>query len=94
MNIKRWRILLFLLALFSIFAASIIVIKIGQGYKIDLSTKSLHPTGLLVATSIPDGAQVFIDGKLKTATNTTLNLLPGEYEVEIKKDGFFLGKKP
>jgi len=93
MNIKKWRILLFLLALFLISAASIIVIKIGQGYKPDFSTKSLRPTGLLVATSLPDGAQVYIDGKLKTATNATLNLSPGEYEVEIKKDGFFPWKK-
>jgi len=93
MNIKKWRILLFLLALFLISAVSIVVIKIGQGYKPDISTKSLRPTGLLVATSTPDGAQVYIDGKLKTATNATLNLSPDEYEVEIKKDGFFPWKK-
>jgi len=93
MSIKRWRILFFLLALFSISTASVIAIKIGQGYRPDFSTKSLRPTGLLVATSTPDGAQVYIDGKLKTATNATLNLSPGEYEVEIKKDGFFPWKK-
>jgi len=93
MSIKKRRILFFLLALFLISAISFIVIKIGQGYKPDLSSKSLRPTGLLVATSIPDGAQVFIDSKLKTATNATLNLSPGEYEIEIKKDGFFPWKK-
>jgi len=93
MNIKKWRILWFLIVLFLISAATIIVAKLGQGYKPDLSKKSLRPTGLLVATSIPDGAQVFIDGKLKTATNATLSLSPGEYEVEIKKDGFFPWKK-
>jgi len=93
MNAKKWRTLLFLLALFLISAASIVVIKLGQGYRPDLSTKSLQPTGLLVATSTPDGAQVFINGKLKTATNNTLNLPPGKYEVELKKDGFFPWKK-
>jgi hypothetical protein len=93
MSIKRWRILLFLGALFFIFTISIIVIKIGQGYRPDFSRKSLRPTGLLVATSIPDGAQVYIDGKLKSATNATLSLSPGKYEVEIKKDGFFPWKK-
>jgi len=82
-----------LLALFLISATTIIVIKLGQGYKPDFSTKSLRPTGLLVATSLPDGAQVFIDGKLKTATNATLSLSPDEYEVELKKDGFFPWKK-
>jgi len=93
MNIKKWRILFFLLALFSILTVSVIAIKISQGYRPDFSTKSLRPTGLLVATSIPDGAQVYIDGKLKTATNATLSLSPGEYEVEIKKDGFYPWKK-
>jgi len=93
MNTKKWRILFFLLALFLISAISVILIKVGQGYRPDFSTKSLRPTGLLVATSIPDGAQVYIDGKLKTATNATLSLSPGEYEVEIKKDGFFPWKK-
>jgi dipeptidyl aminopeptidase/acylaminoacyl peptidase len=93
MNIKKWRILLFLLGLFLISAVSIVVIKIAQGYRPDFSTKRLRPTGLLVATSVPDGAQVFIDSELKTATNATLNLPPGEYEVEIKKDGFFPWKK-
>jgi len=93
MNIKKHRILFFLLALFLILGSTVIVVKLGQGYKPDFSTKSLKPTGLLVATSLPDGAQVFIDDKLKTATNTTINLSPGKYEVEIKKDGFFPWKK-
>jgi len=93
MNIKKRRALFFLIVLSIILATTAIVIKIGQGYKPDFSTKSLLPTGLLVATSTPDGAQVFIDGKLKTATNTTLNLPPGTYEVELKKDGFFPWKK-
>lgn len=72
---------------------AIFAIKLAQGYKPDFSAKTLRPTGLLVATSIPDGAQVFIDGKLKSATNTTLSLSPDEYEVEIKKDGYTSWKK-
>ncbi|MGB9707107.1 MAG: PEGA domain-containing protein, partial [Microgenomates group bacterium] len=93
MDIKKKRFLLFFGAVAFIFGAAVLVIKLAQGYRPDFSTKSLRPTGLLVATSIPDGAQVFVDGKLKTATNTTINLSPGEYEVEIKKDGFFPWKK-
>ncbi|MFH1232147.1 MAG: PEGA domain-containing protein [Planctomycetota bacterium] len=50
-------------------------------------------TGLLVASSDPKGAQVFINGKLTSATDDTLNLTPGEYLVEIKKDGFISWKK-
>lgn len=50
-------------------------------------------TGLLVATSDPKGAQVFLDDKLTTATDDTLNLPPGSYRVEVKKDGFASWKK-
>jgi hypothetical protein len=46
-----------------------------------------------VADSDPEGAQVFINGKLTTATDDTLNLSPGTYEIEIKKDGFISWKK-
>lgn len=77
----------------TIFTVAFLVIKFAQGYRPDLSTKTFLPTGLLVATSIPDGAQLWIDGKLKSATNTTLNLSPDVYEVEIKKDGFTSWKK-
>ena len=42
----------------------------------------------MVATSLPDGAQIYLNGQLSSATNTTLNLAPGTYKVEIKKEGF------
>lgn len=68
-------------------------IQFGKGYRPDLKTKEIKGTGLLVATSLPEGAQVFINGKLTTATDDTLNLPPDEYEIEIKKDGYIPWKK-
>lgn len=50
-------------------------------------------SGLLSANSFPTGAQVIVDGKLATATDDTLYLEPGTYEVEIVKDGFSPWKK-
>lgn len=58
----------------------------GQGYR--PTTQGIQGTGLLSANSFPDGAQVFLNGKLSTATDDTLNLPPGEYQVEIRKEGF------
>jgi len=78
----------FLLALFGILASTYFVIKLAKGYRPDFANKTFRPHGLLVATSVPDGGQVFINGKLKSATNTTISLAPDTYEVEIKKDGF------
>jgi len=75
--------------------ATIIIILYGKGYRFGLGAGriELNGTGLLVAKSIPDGAQVFVDGKLKTATDNTINLAPGEYDVEIIKEGYFSWKK-
>lgn len=60
----------------------------ARGYRYDKSEGKLSPRGLLVIKSSPDGAQVYIDGTLKTATNSNLSLVPGSYEVSVKKDGF------
>lgn len=53
----------------------------------------LREAGLLNTNSFPSGAEVFINGRLVTATDDTLYLEPGEYEVEIIKDGFWPWKK-
>jgi hypothetical protein len=87
------RIIIFLAVVILIPIATYFAIRFARGERINLETKSLMPTGLLVATSVPEGASVFVDGKLKTATDETINLSPGEYEVEIKQDGFHSWKK-
>lgn len=50
-------------------------------------------TGLLSANSFPTAAEVIIDGKLITATDDTVYLEPGEYEIEIVKNGYNAWKK-
>lgn len=87
------RNILSLMAFVSIILASILIIFFARGYRINLETKDLKSTGLLVATSFPDGASVYIDGKLKTATNNTINLSPGEYNVKITKEGYIPWEK-
>lgn len=54
----------------------------------DFSDKSFGTTGLIAATSDPTGAQLFIDGKPKGATNTNLNIAPGWYTVTVVKNGY------
>jgi len=68
-------------------------IKFAKGYRPSLTKKSLQGTGLLSANSIPKGATVFINDKLTTATDDTLNLPPGEYKVKIAKDGYIPWEK-
>lgn len=71
-----------------IFGVAGIIIAYGRGYRFSFSQKSLQPTGLLMVTSEPTGAQIFIDGKLKTATNATVSLSPDWFTLTVSKEGF------
>lgn len=77
-----------LLTILLLAGAVFVAITLARGYSFNLDTRNLIPTGILVATSDPDGAEVLIDGKLKTATNNTINLAPGKYDIVIQKDGY------
>lgn len=72
-----------------------LVILFGKGYRLELSQgkPGISGTGLLVATSTPNGASVFVNGHLTTATDNTINLSPGEYTIKIFKEGYFPWEK-
>lgn len=72
------------------------VVLYGRGYRFGQTQSgkvTISKTGLLVLNSEPNGAQVFIDGNLTTATNNTIDLLPGDYTVRIVKDGYLPWEK-
>lgn len=71
-----------------ILGASLAVIAYGRGYRIDINKNDLRSTGLISATSEPVGAQVYINGELKSATNNSFNINPGWYSVSIAKEGY------
>lgn len=79
----------------TIIFATILVILFGKGYRFgfDEGKVRIKGTGLLVVKSIPDAASVYIDDKLATATNNTLDLAPGKYKVKISKEGYFAWEK-
>jgi dipeptidyl aminopeptidase/acylaminoacyl peptidase len=89
---KRIIIPLFILVLIPL--VTYLVIKLARGYQPDFRDGKFKPTGLLVAVSEPKGAQVFINGRLTSATNTTISLSPGDYDIKIQKDGFISWEKP
>lgn len=84
--------------LFTLFSAAFIIggtylaIRYARGQR-PTSGGIVRDTGLLVANSFPTAAQVYINDKLVTATDDTLNLDPGEYLIEIKKDGYIPWRK-
>ena len=96
---KRTRTTLFLFCLFLFFLIAPLIILYSQGYRIDLESKKIIRTGGFYFKVWPEGAQIFLDGKLKKKTNFLSNnvyidnLLPKEYKVEIKKEGFCTWQK-
>ncbi len=88
------RILLFLVTLLLVPLLTYFVILFARGYRpSSVDGGSLQPTGILAANSLPTGAQLYINNQFKSATDTNLNLSPGTYEIEIKKDTYFPWKK-
>lgn len=76
-----------------ILGTAAIIIAFGRGYRIDKKNTSFKPTGLISANSDPLGAQVYIDGKLKTATNNSFAIDPGWYKVTISKESYISWEK-
>lgn len=90
---KQLVISLLLVALMVLATAGVILYGMGYRFSLNKGTPAVSGTGLLVATSAPDGAQVFINDHLTTATDNTINLEPGEYNVKIFKEGYFPWQK-
>ncbi|HSW89968.1 MAG TPA: PEGA domain-containing protein [Patescibacteria group bacterium] len=86
------RTLVTLFSLLVIITGTILAIRWAQGYR-PTRQGIVAGTGLLAANSFPNGASVFIDGSLRSASDTTLNLSPGTYAVEIAKDGYWSWNK-
>ncbi|MFC1711772.1 PEGA domain-containing protein [Patescibacteria group bacterium] len=74
-------------------AGTFFAIRFAKGYRLDFKDKKVTETGLLVVNSFPTGASVYIDDKLTTATNDTLNLPPKSYKIKVVKDGFISWEK-
>ncbi|OGG27472.1 hypothetical protein A2960_04205 [Candidatus Gottesmanbacteria bacterium RIFCSPLOWO2_01_FULL_39_12b] len=77
-----------ILIILAIAGLSLGVITYSRGYRINTLQKSLSSTGILSASSYPDKASIWIDGKLISATNSSINLSPGWYNVRISREGY------
>lgn len=73
---------------------SIVVIFWARGFKFDRNQGLIKRTGIIVITSQPQGAKVYLDDKLVGATNTTITFLdPKNYNVKAVKDGYWPWQK-
>lgn len=68
---------------------TILLVAIGRGYRIDFKTGQIYGGGLLIVDSLPNGAQVSIDGKpINVNTPAKISLRAGRYRLSLAKDGY------
>lgn len=88
----RYLLLVFGFILFLIIAP-IIVLYVG-GFSYDSSNNRYVRTGILVVSTEPENAEVFLDGELKDTSPSRFKFLkPGSYNITIKKDGYHTWSK-
>lgn len=89
------KIIFYVLTLLFLVVGTIAVVLYGKGYNFSFGDGKIGiaGTGLLAATSLPDGAGIYINDHLTSATNNTINLAPGVYDIKIIKSGYFPWKK-
>ncbi|NTU73030.1 PEGA domain-containing protein [Candidatus Roizmanbacteria bacterium] len=64
------------------------IIGFARGYRLDLTRKSVTPTGILAVSAFPKAAKVYVNGTMKGVSDLNLTLPPGDYTVSIKKEGY------
>ena len=100
---KKTRNILFLACLILFFLIAPGAVFYSQGYRIDFNPPEggvkVAQTGALYSKIQPKSVQIYLNGKLTKKTDFLFgsafleNLLPKEYNIEIKKQGFSSWKK-
>lgn len=94
MKLQKYRVHLTVIITISILLVGAVLIFWARGFKPDLKNRTIDRTGLIVATSIPTGAQVYLNDRLTSATDTNIVYLdPGIYKIRIQKDGYSVWQK-
>ena len=89
----KYRLIIFLITITIVLLFGTLFSLYARGYRFNSKNYKLDPNGLLVLKSNPDSAQIYLNGDLKTATNATVPLSPGTYDVNVRKEGFLEWKK-
>ncbi len=75
-----------------LFGITTVLYLYTSGYRLDRSQDdkiNLEKTGMIGAKSVPEGAAIYVNDKLMSATNDTIaGLNPGVYTLKIIKNGF------
>ncbi len=87
-------IIIIILVLLLIVSSTYFISMFARGYQVNFNKgPGLTATGILSATSKPKGASVYINDRLVTATDDTINLTPDTYTIKIVMDGYLPWQK-
>jgi len=82
------------IVLLGLFIAVLIsVIAYARGYRFNFREGTMTSTGIISVNSTPRGAKVYVNDELRGATDLNLTLPYGEYDVEVRKEGYTSWKK-
>lgn len=96
---KRTRTVIFIFFVFLFISAAPSAVFYSQGYRVDFENKKIVQTGGFYFRVSPGRADVYLNGELEKNTSVITsaayieNLLPKDYKIEIKKDGFHSWEK-
>jgi len=86
---SKIRLLILIITIIVVAVFASLISLYARGFRFNTKTLKVSQNGLLVLKSVPDSAQIFINGELNSATNATITLPQGTYDVVVKKEGFF-----
>lgn len=94
---KKRYLLKGILTTLAVFVASGFLYLYTAGYRLEKKMEKpvdLSITGMINAKSIPEGATVYLDGNMVTATDSSIGgVAPGKYQLRIVKNGFVTWEK-
>lgn len=73
-----------------------LIILYTMGYRYDLAKGRVQKTGIIRITSVPRGADIFLNGAKYDLSQTPAKiekLLPGDYEIKLSKNGYYEWQK-
>ncbi|MEX0934189.1 MAG: PEGA domain-containing protein, partial [Candidatus Saccharimonadales bacterium] len=79
-----WYLLIFLF----IVSGTIALVRYGQGFIYDREAGEIVSGGLVLLSSSPRGANIYLDGESNSRSPSRLRLPRGEYHIEMLRDGF------
>lgn len=87
---KFYRRLILIIFVIVFFISTPIIIMYTSGYRYNFEKGRVQKTGILILSTIPRKAQIYLNGKLedKTTPAELKHVLPGDYIITLQKEGY------